>query len=114
MKNHFKKATKQEYHADIAPAFITYRKQMELACYLRSDLNNYRIYTEPRAYGARSKYYGGSNMPINTMNAYIKNNPSFRVGNTLYAVSIKYSQYKTSQASRVSLYCSCVTSVTSN
>lgn len=76
------KLTKSEYHTDVVPAFVAYRKEMHKACKIRSRgtaIGDYcRIFTEPRVNGARSKYwFTRSSMPTPRIEEYIMNNPTF-------------------------------------
>lgn len=49
----------------------------------------HRIFTEPRAYGLRSKYWGyGKDFPVSQVVKYVADNPVFAVGNSTYQVSI--------------------------
>ncbi len=77
--------TKSEYHNTVVPAFVAYRKQMEKALNVPKD-SYIRMFTERRTKGARTKYWvTKSNMP--SLHAYIKKNPTFTAGNTVYKVT---------------------------
>jgi hypothetical protein len=72
------KLTKSEYHNDIVPAFVAYRKAMEKACKVYSSSDYSQIFTERRSYGARSKYWGSRNsLPTDAIIQYTLNNPTF-------------------------------------
>lgn len=82
-----KKVTYPEYHGTVMPAFKAYRKAMKAE--LGITTNHYaRIFTERRAYGARSKYwFARETMP--SMVEYIKKNPTFSAGGSTYKVTYK-------------------------
>lgn len=76
------KLTKSDYHNDVIPAFVAYRKRMEKACKVKrgigSGWNYARIFTEQRVNGARSKYwYTQDSLPVTQIETYVMNNPTF-------------------------------------
>lgn len=76
------KLTKSDYHNDVVPAFVAYRKRMEKECGIKrgigSGWNYARIFTEQRLNGARSKYwYTQSSLPAQKIEQYTITNPTF-------------------------------------
>jgi hypothetical protein len=93
------KLTKTDYHTDVVPAFVAYRKQMEAACGIKRNVscNKWcyaRLFTEQRVNGARTKFWYAQNaLPVAAIVTYIKNNPTFvsAAGRT-FTVTAKYVQ----------------------
>jgi hypothetical protein len=64
------------------------RREIRKATGLQFD-HYHRIFTEPRAYGLRSKYWGyRKDFPVSQVKKYIADNPVFAVGNSTYEVSM--------------------------
>jgi hypothetical protein len=71
------KLTKSEYHNDVMPAFVTYRREMHKACNVYTS-DYIRLFTEQRTYGARSKYWlSRKSLPEQRIHTYVQNNPTF-------------------------------------
>ena len=71
------KLTKTQYHNDVVPAFVAYRKKMAKECGISTD-DYLRIFTEKRTNGARSKFwYTRNSLATNKVESYITKNPTF-------------------------------------
>ena len=78
------KTTDAEYSNDVMPAFKAYRKLMHKACGVNAS-HYTKLYTEKRAYGARTKYWlARETMP--SITKYITKNPTFTAGGVVYKV----------------------------
>ncbi len=89
------KLSKSDYHNIVVPAFVAYRKKMHKACNVKCGVGSgwgyARIFTEQRAYGARSKYwYTSKNLPVNLIESYVNANPTFTAGGVVYKVEARY------------------------
>lgn len=105
------KLSKSDYHNDLIPAFIAYRKAMEESCNVFTS-HYLRKFTEKRTYGARSKYWLSSDsIPFSKMETYIQKNPIFTTASgKMYSLelrSVRGSVYYT-QRPDVALFCNLI------
>ena len=76
-------------YARLVEATKTLRAEIRKATGLECG-HYYRVYTEPRAYGLRSKFYWCMpGFPMAAITKYIADNPVFTVGDSIYEVTFK-------------------------
>lgn len=74
--------SKCDYHTDVVPAFVAYRKKLLHACGIKRNTNNKwnyaRLFTEQRLNGARTKFwYTQKSLPTHKIASYVEKNPTF-------------------------------------
>ena len=90
MKSKKMKPITQEEYNQLVPYMILYRESLMESVKIKKG--RYRLYTEKRSYGGRTKFWlSGNSFPVKKVSTLIKSRDTFMIGINEYMVSLKSS-----------------------